>query len=220
MNRAVSLLTIVFFGYFLASTCANGQSQESVKDPNFIKSIDVAGEYIDSLHSVWKVPGLSITVSVNNKIVWSEGFGYANEEDRILADLNTKFRIGSISKTLTAIGLGKLIQEGKLSLDENALNYVPEFPEKRYPFTVRHLATHQSGIPHYGLGDLLANRDHYSSVTQSLEVFDRRKLKFEPGTDFQYSSYGYVLLSAVIEGATGMPYLEYMKNEVFEPLGS
>ena len=178
-----------------------------------------AQHYADSIREAMGIPGLSIAVSINDEIVWSEGFGFSDVENKRVVSPETKFRIGSVSKSLTSIGMAKLVKDGKLSLDDYVQTYVPDFPEKKHKFTVAQLATHQSGIPHYRMSDMFINR-RFESVSESLDVFKKRKLKFQPGTGFQYSTFGYVLLSAVMEKASGMEYLQFMERAVFHPSGA
>lgn len=164
------------------------------------------------------LPGLSVAVGLDGDIVWAEGFGWADIENRVPVTALSKFRIGSVSKTLTATAIGRLSESGKLELDIPVQRYVPEFPEKRWPITSRQVAGHLAGIRHYnGTEFLLAKR--FEDVKSSLEIFAADSLLFRPGTKYQYSSYGWNLLSAVIEGAAGGPFLAYMEREVFAPLG-
>jgi serine beta-lactamase-like protein LACTB, mitochondrial len=164
------------------------------------------------------IPGLAIAVAVNGRPLYSEGFGYADLEQRVPAWPETKFRIGSISKPLTAVALVELVQQGKLDLDAPVQKYVPSFPEKERVITPRLLAGHLAGIRHYR-GDEFLISQHYDSVVDSLQIFAKDPLVAPPGTKFSYSSYGFNLLSAVIQSASGEPFLDYMQAHVFTPLG-
>jgi CubicO group peptidase (beta-lactamase class C family) len=161
--------------------------------------------------------GLSISVGVKGEIVWSEGFGHADLEQQVPVTRDTKFRIGSVSKSVTAAALAQLVEQGKLDLDAPVQRYVPSFPDKGKPVSIRQLAGHLAGIRHYK-GDefLLARR--FNSVTESLAIFKDDPLLFDPGTRYSYSSYGWNLLSAVVEGASGQNFLDYMRANVFERL--
>lgn len=164
------------------------------------------------------IPGFSVTVAIDGKIVYSQGFGYADLEQRVPAWPATKFRIGSVSKPLTSAGMLLLVEEGKLDLDAPIQRYVPSFPEKGAVITARMLAGHLGGIRHYKEGEL-DNQKHYDTVLGGLERFQNDPLVVPPGTKFSYSSYGYNLLSAVIESAAGENFLEYEREHVFTPLG-
>jgi serine beta-lactamase-like protein LACTB len=161
---------------------------------------------------------LSLAVAVDGKIVYSEGFGLADLEERTPVWPTTKFRIGSVSKPLTAAALVLLVEQGKLDLDAPVQKYVPSFPDKGARITARMLAGHLGGIRHYKDQEFLISR-HYDNVLAGLQIFADDPLVAAPGTQFNYSSYGYNLLSAVIEAAAGQDFLSYMRQQVFEPLG-
>lgn len=164
------------------------------------------------------IPGLAMAVAIDGHIVYAEGFGYADLEERVPAWPTTKFRIGSISKTLTAAALMQLVEEGKVDLDAPVQKYVPSFPDKGAKITPRLLAGHLAGIRHYRGNEFLIAR-HYDSVLEGLEIFENDPLVAPPGTKFSYSSYGFDLLSAVIESASGEKFLDYMRAHVITPLG-
>jgi CubicO group peptidase (beta-lactamase class C family) len=163
-------------------------------------------------------PGASVTVMKDGAVVWSEGFGWADIEQHVAVTPLTRFRIGSVSKSLTSIGLGLLVQERRIDLDAPIQLYVPSFPVKQAPITVRELAGHLAGIRHYRGNEMLIRR-HYATVTEALDIFKDDTLLFTPGTRFSYSSYGFNLLSAAMERAAGESFVEFMTRRVFEPLG-
>jgi len=164
------------------------------------------------------VPGLSIAVSVDGETVWSEGFGYADLEQRVPVWPSTKFRVGSVSKPLTATAIAELYAAGHLDVDAPVQTYVPSFPGKRYPVTTRELGAHVAGIRHYRGREFLMQK-HFATVNEGLTIFAADTLLFKPGTRFSYSSYGWNLISAVVEGASGEDFLTYMRAHVFQPLG-
>lgn len=163
------------------------------------------------------IPGMAVAVGVDGELAWAEGFGYADVEQRAPVWPNTKFRIGSVSKPLTAVAVARLWEEGRLDLDVPVQSYVPSFPEKRWTITTRQLAGHVAGVRHYRDQEFLI-RDSYPTVEEGLAIFEDDTLLFEPGTDYNYSTYGWNLVSAVVEGAAGTPFLRYMRTSVIEPL--
>ena len=165
-----------------------------------------------------RIPGVQVAVAVNGKLVWSEGFGYADAARKRPVTRETQFRIGSVSKPLTATAVALLYEEGKLDLDAPVQRYVSTFPEKGYPITTRQLAGHLSGIRHYEGQEFFSNR-HYATVLDGLKIFQDDSLLFPPGTQFSYSSYAWNLVSAVVEGASGDDFLHYMSAHVLRPLG-
>lgn len=163
-------------------------------------------------------PGLSVSVGMEGRLIWSKGYGYADIEQQVPVDpAATKFRVGSVAKPMTALALVKLAMQKRIDIDADVRRYVPVFPEKKHAFTVRQLAGHLAGIRHYG-GDEAYSRKHYSSVTKSLDIFKDDPLVGVPGEQWKYSSYGYNLLSSVIEQAAEKPFLDTMAESVFVPL--
>ena len=180
--------------------------------------IERARATIDSVRRANEVPGISIAVSVDGRVVWSEGFGFANVETQTPVSPSSRFRIGSISKPLTAAGLALLIEEGAVDIDAPVQRYVSSFPEKaKGTITTRLLGGHLAGVRHYAGDEFLSSR-RYASVTASLEIFANDTLLTPPGTAYSYSSYGWNLISAVVEGASGEEFLRYMSERVFGPL--
>src|SRR5467141_2353049 len=165
-----------------------------------------------------RIPGVQVAVAVNGKLVWSEGFGYADVERKRPVTRETQFRIGSVSKPLTAAAVALLYEQGKLDLDAPVQRYVPSFPDKGLPITTRQLAGHLTGIRHYRGDEFLLNR-HFNTVLEGLTIFQGDPLLFPPGTKFSYSTYGWNLISAVVEAAAGQDFLSYMGRNVFRPLG-
>ena len=176
---------------------------------------------LDSLRQAMSIPGLSISVSVDRRVVWSEGMGYADLELRSPATPLTRYRIGSVSKILTAAGVALLHQRGELDLDAPVQDYVPSFPRKpEGEITTRLLAGHMGGIRHYV--DIEAEyylTRRYETVFEALDLFRDDALVAAPGTEWSYSSYGFNLISAVIAAASGRGFLQYLDEEVFRPLG-
>ncbi len=182
-------------------------------------AIGRASAFIRDTMAALGAPGASITVIQGGRVIWSAGFGYADLEEEVPVTPLTRFRVGSVSKSLTSIAIGRLVEEGKLDLDAEVQRYVPTFPKKRWPVTVREVAGHLSGIRHYRREEENISYRHYTDVVKSLEVFADDTLDFEPGTKWAYSSYGWNLLSAVVQAAAGEDYLTYMDRAVFHPAG-
>lgn len=185
----------------------------------YSESIQKADSIVQAFVNEKTVPGMAISVYLGNEMIWSKGYGYSDLKNQVPVDPSkTKFRIGSVSKTLTASALGVLMQEGKVDPDAVIQTYVPHFPEKNWPITVRQVAGHIAGIRHYKGGEFMS-RKKYETVNEGLQIFKDDPLLFEPGTSYRYSSYGWNLISAVIEGASGYDFLPYMNSVVFDHLG-
>src|SRR5438046_2248185 len=140
------------------------------------------------------IPGVQVAVAIDGTLVWSEGFGYADAARRRPVMRATQFRIGSVSKPLTAAAVALLYEQGKLDLDAPIQRYVPTFPEKGYPITTRQLAGHLAGIRHYEGQEFFSNR-HYATVLDRLKILQADSLLFAPGTRFPYPRYGWHLVS-------------------------
>ena len=164
------------------------------------------------------IPGISVAVLIDGEIVWSEGFGFADLEQGVPVTSLTKMRIGSVAKPITAAGMAILVEEGKLDLDAPVQTYVPSFPEKQYDITTRQLAGHIAGIRHYR-GQEFMSSAYFPTVAEGLAIFEEDPLLFEPGERYSYSSYGWNLISAVMEGASSEPFLDFMQDRVFDPMG-
>ncbi len=189
---------------------------EAPARPEFAAAIAKARTFIRDTMRALGAPGSAITVMRGGRVVWSEGFGFADLEQRVAATPLTRFRVGSVSKALTSVLIGRLVEQGKLDLDSPIQRYLPSFPVKRWPITTRQLAGHLGGIRHYNRAEENFVVRHYGSVTEALDIFKNDSLNFEPGTRFGYSSYGWNLISAVLEAAGSAPYLAQMQREVFD----
>ena len=163
------------------------------------------------------VPGLSVAVIDRGRVILTQGYGLADVENTVPATADTVYRIASISKSITATAAMKLVAAGKLDLDAPIQRYCPDFPKKPWPITARELLSHQSGIRDYRNEEESINTRHYTSIKEALTQFAGDPLEFEPGTEMQYTSYGYIVLGCVIEGASGTSYDRYMHLAIFEP---
>jgi serine beta-lactamase-like protein LACTB len=167
------------------------------------------------------VPGVSVAVVQNGQPVWSAGFGMSDLEDSAPATSSTLYRLGSISKSITAVAVLQLYERGKLDLDAPVQKYCPTFPQKGSPITSRQLLAHLGGIRHYnkdGKGDVPEDSArHFATMEDSLQLFASDPLVAKPGTQFHYSTYGYTLLGCVLEGAASQKYTDFVRENVFRP---
>jgi CubicO group peptidase (beta-lactamase class C family) len=162
-------------------------------------------------------PGAAFALALDGEIVWSECFGEADRERGLPVRPSTRFRIGSVSKPLTAAALARLLDQGKLDLDAPVQKYVPAFPDKGHVITARQLAGHLSGIRNYRDDEVILRKPSRTTL-DALRIFQGDPLLHPPGTRFFYSTWNYTLLSAVIEGASGREYLAAMQRLVLTPL--
>jgi len=176
---------------------------------------------IDSLFADFNrpdVPGASVTVIQNGKVLLAKGYGLANVEEKIPCTPETNFRLASLTKQFTAMSILILAEQKKLSLDESLTEFFPEFPHHGEQITVRHLLSHTSGLIDY---------EDVIPAGTTIPVLDRDVLRlllkqdktyFPPGSKFRYSNSGYSLLSLIVEVRSGMPFAQFLKENIFQPL--
>lgn len=165
-----------------------------------------------------KIPGLSIAL-FKGEFSWTRGFGFSDLENKVPAKPETAYRLASVSKSMTALAVMKLWREGKLDLDGEVQAYVPYFSKKKWPVKVRQVLGHIGGISHYKDYSVEGFFTEHFDTKRAIEVFADWELIAEPGTEYNYSSYGFNLLAAAVEGASGQPFGEYIREQVWEPLG-
>ena len=183
-----------------------------------IKAIEQARSIVQKTSKDNLFPGIAVSVAHKGEVVWSQGFGYAHIATKEAVDpAKSLFRIGSVSKPLTAAALIKLVEAKKIDLDVPIQTYVPSFPEKKYTVTLRQLAGHLAGIRHYRGSEFMSQKK-YETVSEGLQIFQDDPLLHEPGTKYAYSSYGWNLISAAIESAAEEDFLSFMQRAVFDPL--
>jgi len=164
-----------------------------------------------------KVPGLAIAVYKKDSWDWKAGFGYADMgRETPVNPSETRFRAASVSKPIAACALASMVAEGLIDLDASFYKYVPYFPKKKYDFSIRQLAAHTAGIRGYKGKEYALNKPF--TIRESLQVFQDDPLLFEPGTEFHYNSFGYVLLSLAMEEASGIPFNVYTRESILTPL--
>jgi len=160
------------------------------------------------------IPGASVAIATGGRLRFAQGFGLADVENGVPARAATMYRLASVSKPITAAAVLKLAEDGKLDLDAPVQRYVPAFPEKPWPVTARQLLGHLGGVRHYR-DEEPTSTSPYDGVTSGLAFFKDDPLVAEPGIRYVYSTYGYNLLGAAVEGAAARPYLEYMREAIF-----
>jgi CubicO group peptidase (beta-lactamase class C family) len=201
----------------------NAQEVASLTDatplPRWDRAVEQGRHIVRSGLSEQNLPGVSVAVGVGGDIVWAEGFGWANLEGHAPVGPETRFAIGTASTALTSAAVGLLLEKGSLKLDEEIQAWVPQFPRKEWPVTLRQLMGHLAGVRDDGgdEGPLLSR--HCERTIDALPDFAERPLLFEPGTEFHYSSYGWILVGAAVETAAGEPFHRFMQKQIFEPLG-
>ena len=189
----------------------------SIPSPKWTDAVEQARQSARAGLAEQNLPGLSVAVGVGGEIVWAEGFGWANLESRDAITPETRLRTGEASKALTSAAVGLLLEKNKLNLDDEIQKYVPDYPKKQWPVTVRHLMGHVAGLRD-DPGDE-ASLSPCERTVEGLRLFATQKLLFEPGTKYQPSSYSWILVSAAVEAAADERFFRFMRSQIFEPLG-
>ncbi len=197
------LLTLCFVG-----------APSSADDGAALVKQRLASRLLDEQRSANRVPGMSAAVFQDGKIVWHGETGWKNLSANQKVDVHTRFRLASVSKILAATAAAKLMEQGKLQVDApigSMLGYVnPSWSQ----LSARQLATHTAGVPHYQLVDMNRGGTRFASTRAAVESFQNRDLLFPAGEKYSYSSYGYTLLSALVEAAAGESYLDYLQRAI------
>lgn len=167
-----------------------------------------------SLTEVNGVPGMAGSVWKDGRIIWTGAAGYADVEAGRPVDEDTVFRLASVSKLFAVMAAGRLRDQGRLDPDAPARAVLPWLPDRWPDISARQLAAHTSGMPHYQAVDAGRGEVRYASVRDAVALFQDRELLTPPGEAYSYSSWGYVLLSAQVEAAAGLSYLDYLKAEI------
>ena len=210
LSRSKKRTAAVFFAVILAATLGADEKTDKV----------------DNVFAPWDrttSPGAAIAVIRDGKTVYMRGYGMAKIEDGILVKTNSVFDIGSVSKQFTAACVAMLIQDGKLSLDDDVRKYISEFPRYPQPVKIRHLIHHTSGVKDYiallVFAGFLPETDS-PTAQETLDIICRQKhLNFAPGEQYSYSNSGYFLLSQIVERISGKSLKDFAQERIFGPLG-
>ncbi|RNC86766.1 MAG: class A beta-lactamase-related serine hydrolase [Winogradskyella sp.] len=167
-----------------------------------------------------QVVGTSASLSINGEVAWEAAVGYANKEAKIEFKIDTEIRTASIAKSMTAVAVMQLVEQGLIDIDTPIDTYIPEFIQSNTTkITTRHILTHTSGIDAYKNEKEIENKVNYKTLLDAYAVFKDRELLFEPGSNYHYTSYGYVVLGILIEKVTNESYENYMQKHIWDKAG-
>jgi CubicO group peptidase (beta-lactamase class C family) len=232
-SAKINFKVLAFFLYiFISQATAFGQTDQTYQPPNFTDAgrmkkitgifpvIDkIFKEYADSNH----LPGVAYGLVVDGKLVYKNNIGYTDIARKIPVTSSSLFRIASMSKSFACMAILKLRDEGKLNLDDPAYKYIPELRNIKYPttdaphITIRHLMTHGAGFPE----DNPWGDRQLSDTDKDLLDLIKKQLSFSnpPGIAYEYSNLGFALQGMIITKVSGMPYQDYIKRNIWDPLG-
>lgn len=214
MCRCIAALAAISF---ILAGCGGSQGQNTgvvttAQDTTAVQA------YMDSLAAAGKFTG-SVLVARGDDILLSKGYGWADIEKKVANTPQTKFRIGSNTKQFTAMAILLLEQQGKLNTADHLCMYITACPDAWRDITLKHLLTHTSGIPDYtNFSDFPIVIGTAVSVSDLIARFKNLPLNIAPGSRWQYSNSGYVLLGDIIEKTSGLSYADFLQSAIFTPL--
>lgn len=171
---------------------------------------------VDAPYAARSFTGAAAGFAIDGELVWQYAVGFSDTSDSTLFRTNTRTRIASIAKPMTAIAIMQLMEQGKLDLDAPIQTYLPEFPiKKEGTITTRQLLQHTAGIGEYASAKERDNQTHYPTLLAAIAIFTDRDLTSAPGVAFHYSTYGYVVLGAIVEKMSGQTFAAYMQSHIW-----
>ncbi len=179
---------------------------------------DQVDDYVRAVMAERHAPGVAVAVIRNGKVVKLQGYGVASVEFNVHVTADTVFEIGSVSKQMTAAAIMLLVEDGKIKLDAPISTYLPNTPDTWKEVTVRHLLTHSSGVKSYSSLDGFELYRHLKT-DEFIKALSPHPLEFNPGERNIYSNSGFTLLGHIIQTVSGKPYMQFMRERIFTPLG-
>ncbi|MBT8183760.1 MAG: beta-lactamase family protein [Eudoraea sp.] len=192
-------------------------SKRILDDDPRLTGLTLTDIQLTNLISDGRIPGLAVTVLKKGKVILQNGYGYADLGAKVrVYPKKTIFRIGSVSKPIAATALAKMTTEGIIDLDASFYDYVAYYPKKKYDFSIRQLASHTSGIRGYKGKEYALNKPY--TIKESIEIFQDDPLLHVPGENYYYNTFNWVLISLAMQEASGIPFQDYVRTRVLEPL--
>jgi len=187
-------------------------SEETLKPATKWPLIQSANELIQTHRNKFQIPGISVAIAEDGKLVYSQGFGYRNQEQQLAATPQTRYRLASISKSVTSVITMMLVERGELDVNQQLHHYLPKYPRSAKDIKLTHLLSHQSGIRHYKPGDPDSRK--YVFCRDAMTFFQNDPLKFQPGKQFLYSTHAYTVLGAALESASNKSFRQLVLDEI------
>lgn len=202
--------------------CCSCNDETSNSNKNKYQSYSVINEMGQKALEADENASISIALMSGHDLLWTQEFGYADQESQIPVTSQTLFNIGSVSKVFTAAAIMHLVDQGKVSLDDPVVTYVPDFEmqsEEYKDITIRMLLNHSSGLPGSYYRGSMTSKPWEEYQEAAYKAIKNSRLKHEPGYMNVYCNDGFTLAEIVIQKVTGMPFTEYVQKELFDPLG-
>ncbi|MGH7453706.1 MAG: serine hydrolase domain-containing protein [bacterium] len=218
MKRHLHWLAIAFVFLFFSGINAYSQSRATANS-RYKNAIAASRDAVRAMMKNSKVPGVSVAVAMKGEIVWNEGFGFVDLDKKVNATVETKFGVGSITKSFTAALFARLMEEGKVDFDAPVENYLPQFPHKQKGVTARLIIGHLSGLNDEFNTTHYYETRHFTTSAAVQEILQTNKLQYPPRTRHEYTTSNYTIIAAIIEKASGQDFSAAMQQYVIKPLG-
>jgi CubicO group peptidase (beta-lactamase class C family) len=216
MNTAMRAIAIcLVFTATPAGAQQPSAASDTPPDGQVSRAVD---DYVKKAMARQHIPGLSLVVVRDGKVIKAQGYGRASLELNVPTRPETVYELASATKPFVATAIMLLVQDGKLGLDEKISKYLENTPDAWKDITVRHLLSHTSGVKDY-LGELSRDFPNVTSAEQFARAVAREPLNFAPGEKWAYSNTGYVLLGMIVHKLSGKSYDAFLEERVFKPLG-
>lgn len=209
-----SLIILLIFGS-LSSCRQKPEDQSIVRSVKYKKSMKEAYSKVGLFYHSNMIPGMTVAVSIDNQMVWADGFGYSNYELKAKASPMHKFRIGQVSEVITALTAAKLYEDGKLQIDKPVSEYLPQMIKKPSDFTIRQLAAHTAGLR---TENAPAGKGNANSLETIIPSFIDDDLQYEPGTMYTHTELGFDLIGYLIEKSSNEAFAKVVKKTILDTL--
>ena len=213
MTHRVTLPLVILFGAWASSALSADTDAKAVRPDKGIE--EIADSLVPEMLRERKIPGAAVAVLSQDKLIFAKGYGYEDLEKRTPVTNGTVFQLASSTKPFTAAVMMRLVEEGKVSLDEPLKQYLAWLPKQYHGVTIRQLLTHTSGVRH----DLRRENIDEFSIDEFRRRLEASEAEFAPGTKWQYSNTGYILLALAAEEVTGKSFGTLLREQIFKPLG-
>ncbi|MGQ8336891.1 serine hydrolase domain-containing protein [Sunxiuqinia sp. A32] len=220
VKKLYSIIKLLIISGLLigVSSCQSGKNEKKlIVNKSYKKPIKESFELIKTYMYTSFSPGASISISHNNQLVWSQGFGYASKELKVPVNRETKFRIGNTSQMFTAFTIAKLQEQGKIDLKGSFYDYIKDYPRKQWDFSPYLLGVNSAGFYDNATDQLIKNEE-VKSLKDYISYFENDSLVYKPNSYFQKSDYSFGLLGMLAEQVTGTYYQKLVQEIILDTL--
>jgi CubicO group peptidase (beta-lactamase class C family) len=208
------ILRSLVFGFLIVTASAQNNPKITTKD------ILEINQLVEDLSNKDKFSG-TVLIAKGNEIIYQKAVGFANKENNLKNNIDTKFNLASMNKMFTGIAIAQLVEKNQLNYTDKVVKYLPNLPKKTFGnITIEQLLTHTSGTgDFFTMPNFIEIKDTAKTINSYVALGIDQPLIFEPGSKFEYSNYGYILLGAVIETVSKTNYFDFVKHNIFSKAG-